>query len=74
MLGTILQALLRPIKSQPLLSAAAFGWTSAWLIDEFVHRRADAEKPDAFDPAHEDDGVAAQDVGSDGANLSPSPL
>ncbi len=73
MLGSVLQALLlRPIKSQPLLSAACFGWTSAWLIDELVHRRSDA-KADTFEPAREDEDVSAQDVSSGGAQMPPPP-
>ena len=73
MLGSVLQAfLLRPIKSQPLLSAACFGWTSAWLIDELLHRRSDA-RGDTFEPAREDEDVAAQDVSSDGAQMPPPP-
>ena len=67
MLGSVLRALLlRPIKSQPLLSAACFGWTSAWLIDELVHRRSDAKR-DTFEPAREEEDVSAQDASSDGA-------
>ena len=66
MLGGVLQALLlRPIRSQPLLSAACFGWTSAWLLDELVRRRSDA-KPDPLEPAPVDEDATKQDVGSDG--------
>lgn len=74
MLGPVLHALLQPIKSQPLLSAACFGWTSAWLIDELVHRRSDAQ-PDTSSGTHQDEGLRTQEVVSDGVYLSaPLPM
>ena len=65
MLGAVVQALLRPVKSQPVIAALCFGWGSAWLIDELVHRRSADDRL----PAEPDDklaGVSDQDVISDG--------